>query len=275
SGGAPSDVWNRYGVTPLHLAAETGALDVVTALVGAGADLSVRDADEYTPLHRAVARGELETVEVLLSAGADPSAEADLSFVRSMLVNSRHFSRTPLHLAAARADAAATEALLRARADPNVDNLMYLAIEEGAVAVVDALLGAGAELPSHALYVAIDQGAWTIVEPLLRAGANPSVRGSFEKTLLHEAAENGIPVEVVELLLRAGLNPNARQDGDFTPLHMTAHNLVNPGAMAETLIAAGADLNARAVTGETPLAFAERFDNGALAAVLRRHGGQL
>ena len=43
--GAPTDVWNRWGTTPLHLAAETGALDVVTALAGAGADLLIRDAD--------------------------------------------------------------------------------------------------------------------------------------------------------------------------------------------------------------------------------------
>ena len=261
SGGAPSEVWNRYGNTPLHLAAETGALDVVTALVEAGADLSVRDVDWNTPLHLAIARGELATAEVLLRAGADPNAEGAI--------------HRPLHLAAARNDTAATETLLRAGADPNARNLVHVAIEQDAAAVLDALLGAGAEPPLRALYVAIDQGAWTVVGPLLRAGANPNVRGSFEKTLLHEAAENGVPVEVVELLLRAGLNPNARDDGDFTPLHMTAHNLVNPGAMAEKLIAAGADVNARAVTGETPLGMAERLENGALATVLRARGGQL
>lgn len=273
SGGARSEVWNRYGNTPLHLAAETGALDVVTALVGAGADLSVRDADEYTPLHRAVARGELETVEVLLSAGADPNAEADLGFVRSTLANSGRFSRTPLHVAAAASDAAATEALLRAGADPNAHNLVYLAIAQDAVAVLDALLGAGADLPYTPLHVAIEHGAWTIVEPLLRAGANPDEQDVDGETLLLEAARNAIP-DVVEILLAAGADPNARGYlADATPLHQTVWNDGSSEAIAELLIAAGADVNARTVVGETPLGMARRAGNMPLASLLRRHGG--
>lgn len=274
NGGAPSEVWNRYGDTPLHWAAETGASDVVTAMVGAGANLSVKDADENTPLHRAVARGELATVEVLLSAGADPNAEAGLSFVRSTFVRDRHIFRTPLHVAAARADAPATEALLRAGADPNARNLVYLAIEHDAVAVMNALLGAGAELPSHTLHVAIDQGAWTIVEPLLRAGASPDERGGpGAHTPLLEAARNAVP-DVVEILLAGGADPNARDDfADVTPLHETVWNDGSSEAIAELLIAAGADVNARTVVGETPLSMARRAENLPLASLLLRHGG--
>ncbi|CAG9465746.1 unnamed protein product [Pedinophyceae sp. YPF-701] len=62
------------GYTPLHLAADSGAEDVVRALLASGADANARDAEGQTPLHCAVL-GEHEGVtRALLDCGGDAGA---------------------------------------------------------------------------------------------------------------------------------------------------------------------------------------------------------
>ena len=96
AGGAGTNVRDRAGNTPLHLAAQVGDLALVNALVAKGADPNVRTpksmvpggarggggggrggpAGEQTPLMIA-ARGDHEDVlRALVAAGADPSLKA-------------------------------------------------------------------------------------------------------------------------------------------------------------------------------------------------------
>lgn len=72
---------NSMKVRPIHSAAafrdEARGLEMVTALVEAGAELNVAQEGGWTPLHQAAAHGEARLVEFLLRHGADPAARSD------------------------------------------------------------------------------------------------------------------------------------------------------------------------------------------------------
>ena len=61
----------KYGITPLHRAAEHGSAATVRALIDAGAHAEARTDAAVTPLLSAVQEGKAETVRALLDARAD------------------------------------------------------------------------------------------------------------------------------------------------------------------------------------------------------------
>lgn len=90
-----------HGNTALHIAAEVGEIEVVAALLAAGADPDATDHEGWTPLYFAAYKGHLEVVLALLEYGANTSASA-------------HDECTPLHLVD---DVAIAAALIAAGAD--------------------------------------------------------------------------------------------------------------------------------------------------------------
>jgi ankyrin repeat protein len=68
---------NSYDTTPLMLAAEHNQHpEVITSLLGAGADVEARDTDETTPLMYAAKENQNpEVIIKLLNAGADAKAK--------------------------------------------------------------------------------------------------------------------------------------------------------------------------------------------------------
>ena len=65
---------DRYGWTPLLMAAKQGHTPMVRTLLQAGADANEDSGSGFTPLVAAGLSGSKESVEALLAAGADPSA---------------------------------------------------------------------------------------------------------------------------------------------------------------------------------------------------------
>jgi len=58
---------NKYGETPLHLAAKKGNLERLTECLNTpGIDINSKDFSGYTPLHEAVGSGKVEAVQLLL-----------------------------------------------------------------------------------------------------------------------------------------------------------------------------------------------------------------
>src|SRR5262245_49140670 len=70
------------GVTALHWAARRGDADLVTALVGAGANTrAATEFGAYTPLHLAAERGASAIVKALVSDATSPDAAASINGV--------------------------------------------------------------------------------------------------------------------------------------------------------------------------------------------------
>jgi ankyrin repeat protein len=74
--GSDVDAQDDDGWSPLHFGAQSGSKSVVTALLGAGADVTLRDRFGTTPLFRTVfcSRGEAGMMHLLRKAGADPES---------------------------------------------------------------------------------------------------------------------------------------------------------------------------------------------------------
>jgi ankyrin repeat protein len=95
------------GLTPLMWAARTGAVDVMTALLDAGADVDARDArHEWTAMQHAIHTQRVDAVRLLLDRGADPNAKTHPEAL------------TPLLMAAGDRDPAIVKLLLAHGADP-------------------------------------------------------------------------------------------------------------------------------------------------------------
>lgn len=83
--GACLNAQDRYGRTPLYLAAVFRALEAIALLLKYGADVDTKDILDNTPLHRAVELDEVgekeeNLVNLLLQYGANPYAEGEKGF---------------------------------------------------------------------------------------------------------------------------------------------------------------------------------------------------
>ncbi|WP_257459951.1 ankyrin repeat domain-containing protein [Archangium lipolyticum] len=171
------------GSTPaLHVAARLGEVEVIRALLEAGALVGTKDPEGLlrTALGLAADEGKVEAVELLLAHGANPNLLA--------------WPHTPVLLRPAMI---------------------------GHCAVVKALLARGAQArqsDQHGntpLTVAARSGHLACVVALLEAGADPNQANDFGWRPVDYALEHPA---VLEQLLRAGANPHARDPEGVTPL---------------------------------------------------------
>jgi ankyrin repeat protein len=112
-GGAAREA-DAEGTTALMVAANRGDLEMVKALLAAGADPNAADSRGFTPLFHACYnagedRGFPDVVQALLEAGADREARIG-------------YGVRPLMYAAGNGEAGCVEALLAAGADPQARN---------------------------------------------------------------------------------------------------------------------------------------------------------
>ena len=188
--------------TALHFAAFYGRAAVVSALIAAEANVTVRDRHGETPLHYAADRGHAAAVSALIptliAAGADLNVK-------------NYENAAPLLLAAYKGHVAVVAALIAAGADVNVKNYdnvtpLHEAASNGHVAVVSALIAAGAdvnvktdddETPLH--YAAFD-GHVAVVLALIAADADVNVIDDYGETPLHYAVSGGDAAAVSELI---------------------------------------------------------------------------
>jgi len=91
--------------TPLHLALESGHINIARHLIDQGADINLKDTDRATPLHNAAYLGNLEVVDLLLKKGATSINEGN------------YRGQKPLHLACEKGHPRVVTRLLDAGAD--------------------------------------------------------------------------------------------------------------------------------------------------------------
>jgi N-acyl-D-amino-acid deacylase len=232
------------GITALMCAASDAAK--VRLLIDAGANVRASTTAGHTALLVAADyAGAAESVRLLLQHGADPD------------VRTRALLGTPLARAALRGDRAVAALLLDAGASVNDK-------PEGSV----ALLAAVKQGESEFMLFLLDRGANIESHPMASV---PITNGEQLPTPLMVAADRGSD-NIVTLLLSKGANVNARDKQGMTPLMYAAGSIqtgVNPTSVIETLIAAKAEIDARAANGATALDFAERYGNEPVIAALK------
>lgn len=271
-------------ITPLHVAARCGHLEIVTFLLGVGADkdrLSVGWAPEHgtlqtqvdpenlafeSPLYIASQHGRVAVVEVLLAAGA----ATDRNGI------------PPLQSASWADHLDIAGLLVDAGADVNtIDEdrtALYVAAEEGHVGLTEFLIANGADVNfsrlgpinpgATSLFAAAYQGHLEVAKLLVGAGADVNASRTDDRSSPLYIACNQGHLEVVAFLLANGAAADiATSDNGATALYAAAFH--GHLAVAEALIAAGADVD-RVSTGNggTPLYAAAEEGHVALVKAL-------
>ena len=107
-------------------------------------------------------------------------------------------------------------------------------------------------------------------------GANLDVRGFFERTPLHDAADSG-NFEMVRIFIEYDpANISARDTFGCTPLHCASERRDSKGcSVVRLLLEHGADVNAPDVFGGTPLCKASFFGALEVVRLLLEHGADV
>ncbi len=253
--GVDLDQCDGRGMTALHLAAALGREPALRLLVKGGASPAIRAADGQTPLGVALSAGRRDLADWLdwsgwalpgraLESGDLPAAAmvGDTGAVRRLLSLGFPVDAT---------DAKGCTALLRAAGGGHAETLELL-LERGADPQRAAHTGA------TPLSAAVSMRHGAIVERLLATGAALEQRLPGDVTVLMLAAALGLP-DICARLLTAGANIQAADAQGLTPLHcaalygFTARDRPRLLALFDTLLLAGAEPDAEAAGGVTPL----------------------
>lgn len=118
------------------------------------------------------------------------------------------------------------------------------------------------------------KGSDEAAQLLLEKGANPNSQDGTGRTPLMEAALRG-RVELVKQLLEKNADPNLVDQQGYTALMcVNAKNPEDVEAIVKLLIEKGADVNAQAIDGNTPLKHALDLKLPGMIQALRAAGAQ-
>ncbi len=106
------------------------------------------------------------------------------------------------------------------------DNPSHTVIEDNRVAIVNALIRAGANInvedfKDSPLHLAVTYNYPKVVQTLIDAGANIEARDQICSTPLHEATAKG-HLDIMKMLIKANANIEAENQLHETPLHLAA-----------------------------------------------------
>ncbi len=270
------------GATALHLAAQNGHKRLCEVLLAAGADVNAATDDGYTALHYAAMRGYLTVAETLFAKGAEvntkgyvpPAGRQPQPGTPNWLL----MDTTPLHSAAERGFPAMVELLLKNGAELNATDRggrtpLMRAVLGNQPSTVGVLLRHGADVNAldtsrlNALAHAVRSLNPAIVTLLLEAKAGLELQTAGRDadkswTVLFDAIAASA-VDLTRLLLDRGANINARADTGLTPLHLAVAGSLtqNPLPLLRLLLERKPDLNARDNAGNTSLHYALENSN--------------
>lgn len=252
-------------VTPLHLAAQNGFIEVCTRL--SGAQINAPDIIGSTPLDYAFIYNQYEVATFLINNGAalredtlHEAVESGNSGLVAAVFASPHSKdlinqldqdgNSPLHLAVRCGSIEYCKLLLEKRGKINVQN----------------------EAGLTPLHLAVQLGHYEIAEFLVQHKALVNLQDNQGATPAHHAAMHGRS-ELLTLLANAQADLNLTTTKGLTPLHVAAikghHNSVEFLTGTPKV-----NINAQDKLGKTPLDFAIAHQKTAVEAILRTHGAK-
>jgi ankyrin repeat protein len=234
--GMVSTLLPKGSFTPLMYAARQNSIAAAKALVAAGAEVDATDPEGTTPLLLAIFNAHYDMAAALLELGAAPG-KADLSGTTPLYAATDMHTLAPMVGRPSPKPSGVLEApaivtmLLKKGADPNAA-LKRPAFGKHHDLNGDAFMGDG----STSLMRAARTGDVEIMKILLDSGANPHARRRDLATALFIAASGrrgGLPtgprtipgasnIEAIKMLVAAGLDVNAFNLNGQTALHVAA-----------------------------------------------------
>jgi len=254
--------------TLLHQACGKGYLDIVTALVEAGANINAVDINNISPVVYAATNGKSDIVEYLSTLDIDPN-----------ILRTDYDGESALMYTAWKCSSKAAIALIEKGADVNakrkkdlhspIQYAIYNSDLSEAIKIIRALLDAGADVNIQytdrdtPLVKACHNGRLDIVKLLVDAGADTNYIDSIHITPVFNAAYDGFSDIVVFL---CQFNPNVRIArigiGEGETALMFAGWRCNINAV-KALLDIGADPNAvKKADGFTPLMYSIHNKHG-------------
>jgi len=242
--GADAKKANAYGATPMSEASIVADVAVLEALLGAGADVESKNADGQTALMVVARSGNVAAAELLIKHGADVNAREDRK------------GQTVLMWATAESQPAMVKVLLAHNADANARSTVYDWDRRVTAEPRMKNMPSGGFTP---LLFAARQGCLECAKELIGAGARVDVTDPDGITPLLSSVLNA-HFDTAKYLLSAKANPNKWDWWGRTPLYAAVdYNTLPHGGrpdrpslddttslqMIETLIAAGANVNAQ------------------------------
>jgi ankyrin len=218
--GARATLANRYGLTPMAIAAGNGSASMIALLLDAGADVNAPDPAGDTPLMSVTRVGRADAVALLLDRGATVDAT----------------------------DATYQQTALMVAVRENHSEIVKLLIARGASVNARTRVG---RTPAWVLpnsQPGFGHGIGIVRGGSPDRGRRAPIPGGM--TPLLYAARDG-RLETARMLLDAGADINGRDANDITPLIAAITN--NHPDVARFLIGRGADVTATDWYGRTPL----------------------
>ena len=321
--GANINAKDAENLTPLHLTPDHLKL-IAELLISNGADINAKSDLGDTPLDMAVYEGEKEISKMLRDYGGKSGVKdsiytaarlGNIEFVKKHLaagkdVNSKtkSWNHTPLHWAVYGGKLDVVKLLISNGAninekDRNGRTPLFSSVSSDFKEVSKLLISEGANVNAKSdfgtpLDMAIRRkqtqttellrknGAMVIDEikviktfkQHLKDGGDVNAKDDGEVTLLHKAALAGYD-KLSKLLIDAGADINVKTKSGNTPLHKgetPLHLAAKTGRkdIISLLIIAGANVNSKDKFNETPLDQANRRNQVESSKILRKHGGK-
>ena len=260
---------DKYGLTPLHLAAMHNDVNLIHALIKQGMDPNIVNQQKgETPLMRAAIQGQNKAIEVLLEAGANiHQKDNNGNTVLMWAVSSKDFPKTVKLLLK-------NGARIDEKRNDGLTPLMWAA-KLGLIKSVKVLLAKGANpnlldnQGKSAFAWAIDGDHPEIAHMLLKSGAPNSDANVLRHTPIT------VITDLPETYQTKGKSLAKEQTvlEDMTPLLLaiTAENV----PLVQELVRSGADVNAPDAEGITPLMWATIYQSLEITKVLLQAGANV